>query len=172
VQAPYLVTGTGSSQPGGIVTGSGAGITAALTNAIASDEIISLYHAVNPAYRTDPSFGWVMNDSTLAAVRKLKDGQDNYLWKRPENFVEGAPETLLGKPIVIDLSMPSIATGQKPIVVGPLKKFKIRDVGTVRLKRMEERYGEYDQVGFIAFMRTDSKVLNAGTGPLKRLTMA
>ncbi|MGN6144430.1 MAG: phage major capsid protein, partial [Mesorhizobium sp.] len=70
----------GGSAPQGIVTGSSMGKTAAAAAALASDELIDLLHSVDPAYRASPKCRWQFNDTTLASVRKLKDGQGNYLW--------------------------------------------------------------------------------------------
>ena len=63
------------------MTNAGAGITAASATAITSDELIDLIHAVDPAYRNSPNTAMMMNDSTLKAVRKLKDSQNRYLGK-------------------------------------------------------------------------------------------
>ncbi|HET6491341.1 MAG TPA: phage major capsid protein, partial [Burkholderiales bacterium] len=76
-----LTTGTGSSQPDGIVTASGAGNTAASATTLDSDELLDLLHKVDPAYRGSPKVRWMFNDATLAAIRKLKDGNGNYLWQ-------------------------------------------------------------------------------------------
>jgi HK97 family phage major capsid protein len=75
-----LTTGSGSSDVEGIVTNSAAGVTAASATAVTADEIIDLVHSVDPAYRQSPNAAIMMNDSTLKAIRKLKDGNGNYLW--------------------------------------------------------------------------------------------
>jgi HK97 family phage major capsid protein len=171
-QETYLTTGTGSSQPGGVVTGSTLGVTAASAAAIAADELISLLHSVDPAYRRDPSCGFMMHDNIAAAVRKLKDSQNRYLWDM-DALKNGQPAMLLGKPVTINQSMQSsIATGTKTVLFGAYKKFKIRDVKAIRIRRLTERYADADQEGFIAFMRTDAKLLNAGTNPIKHLIQA
>ena len=69
-----LTTGSGSSDVEGIVTNSAAGVTAASATAVTADEIIDLVHSVDPAYRQSPNAAIMMNDSTLKAIRKLKDG--------------------------------------------------------------------------------------------------
>lgn len=169
--AAAMTTGTGSSQPAGIVTGSTSGKTAASATAIAADELIDLIHAVDPAYRVNPGVGFMAHDSVLAAIRKLKDGQSNYLWQ--PGYQNGQPDRLLGYPVYTNQNMASsIAANAKTVVFGDFKKFKVRMVSGVRLVRMDERYADYDQVGFVAFVRMDSKVLNAGTNPLKYLVQA
>lgn len=168
-QAVDFTTGTGSSQPQGIVTASTLGVTAASATAIAPDEIISLIHSVDPAYRQSPSFALMMADTTLAAIYKLKDGNGRYLYTPDAN---GGLGRIRGVPVVINPQMASIATGNKTVLAGDFSKFKIRDVNTVRFRRLEERYAELDQVGFIAFMRSDSHLMDAGTHPVKHLIQA
>jgi HK97 family phage major capsid protein len=164
-QETYFTTGTGTSQPQGAITGATLGKTAASPTAIAADEIVDLIHSIDPAYRTDPSMRLMMHDLVFAVIRKLKDGQGRYLFEEGNN---GAPDRIKGVQIAINMNMAStVATGNKTILAGPMKKFKIRDVNQIRMRRLEERYGELDQVGFVAFMRSDSKVLDAGTHPLK-----
>ncbi|HEX3152813.1 MAG TPA: phage major capsid protein [Gemmataceae bacterium] len=170
----YFTTGTGSSQPQGIVTGSTLGVTAASATAVTADELIDLFHSVDPAYRNDPSFGWMMKDSVLKVVRKLKDSNGRYLWSidMDTGITGPAPGTLLGAPLTINQSMASMTTGQKTIIVGAMSKFKVRDAGVVRIRRLVERYGDIDQIGYICFMRSDSHLLDAGQHPIKYLVQA
>lgn len=168
VQERLFTVGTGNGQPQGIVTASKLGKTTASGTAIAADEIIDLIHSVDPAYRRDPSFGLMMHDLILAVVRKLKDGQGRYLFEEGQN---GAPDRIKGARVNINQNMAStLATGNRTMLAGAFRKFKIRDVGVLRMKRLEERYAELDQLAFIGFMRSDSKLLDAGTGPVKNLT--
>lgn len=168
-EASYFTTGTGSSQPGGIVTGASAGITTASPTVIAPDEVLALIHSVDPAYRSAPDFALMMSDTVYQSMRSKKDGQGRYLFSNTGD----PPNTLFGKPVVVNVNMStSISAGEKVMLAGPMSKFKIRDAGPVRIMRLVERYADYDQVGFIAFKRSDSKVLDAGTHPLKLMTMA
>lgn len=170
VQERLFTVGTGNGQPQGIVTGAKLGKTTASATALAADEIIDLIHSVDPAYRRDPSFGLMMHDLILAVVRKLKDGQGRYLFEEGQN---GAPDRIKGARVNINQNMAStLATGNKTMLAGAFRKFKIRDVGVLRMKRLEERYAELDQLAFIGFMRSDSKLLDAGTGPVKFLQQA
>ena len=166
----YFVTGTGSSEPQGVVTGSSLGVTAASATAVTFDEIIDLINSVDPAYQASASFGLAMNNSTKAAIRKLKDSNGQYLWQA--GLTASDPDTILGKPVVVLQEMASIATGNKTILAGDMSKFVIRDAGPVRLARMDERYRDYDQTGFVAFSRVDSIVIDAGTNPIKHLIQA
>jgi HK97 family phage major capsid protein len=170
ITAQHFTTGTGSSQPQGVSVGASAGVTAAGAAAITTDELITLYHSVDPSYRNDPSFGWMMHDDIVLYVRKLKDANDQYLWQ--PGLQDSEPDRLLGKPVVVNNSMPALATGNVTVLVGAFSKFIIRDAGNIRLFRLEERYRDNDQTGFVAFSRHDSRVIDAGSGPIKKLTQA
>jgi HK97 family phage major capsid protein len=156
IQNTHFTTGTGTAQPQGIVTGATSGVTAAAVGTVTVDELVSLAHSVDPAYRSDRS-RWMMADSTLAAIRKLKDSQGHYLLE--PDVRAGIPNTLLGYPVVINNDMAAMATGVKSILFGDFTAgYVVRDVLDVRVIRMAERYADYFQVGFVAFMRSDGLV--------------
>lgn len=169
--AGYLATGTGTAQPEGITIGSAEGIVAASSTAITSDELIDMVHSVDPAYRRGSNVGWIFNDSTLAAIRKLKDSEGNYLWRPGLTLAE--PDLLLGFRYTIDQAMPSMGeVDNRVLVFGNLSKYVCRDHSMLRFYRLEERYRDFDQTGFVAFRRHDAKVVDAGTNPIKYLAMA
>ena len=122
-------TGSGSSTVNGVVTASTAGVTAAGVAAITSDELIDLYHSVGRAYRRNGT--WMMADSTAKYVRKLKDGDNQYLWQ--PGLSMGLPDTLFGAPVVTNDDMAALATGNKTVLFGDFSRYYIRDVGAVRL---------------------------------------
>ena len=175
-QAPYLATGTGASQPEGIVTGATLGITTASATAITFDELVRLEHSIDPAYRSMPGVGWLMHDQVKSYIRRIKDGNGRPLWVQGEFYtatLDGSPERLLSYPINICQEMDStVATTKKTVLFGLLSKFKVRRVRDVRLYRLVERFRDLDQDGFVAFQRIDSKVINAGTAPIKYLQQA
>ncbi len=158
-------TGTGAG-PEGITVGAATGVTTASATAIAADEVIELIHSVDPAYRMGA--GFMMHDNILLELRKLKDGEGNYLWQ--PGFQADVADRLLGYPITINQDMASaVTTTLKTIVYGQLTKYKIRDVGSIRLRRLVERYADSDQEGFVAFTRMDGRLVDAGTNPVKML---
>lgn len=163
-----FTTGTGAGQPEGIVVGSALGVTAAGASAITADEIIDLEHSVDPAYRDGASY--MFRDTVLAHLRKLKDSQNRYLWQAEYN--SGAPDTLNNRPYYVNQHMAALATAQKTVIFGQLSKYKIRRVNSVRMYRLEERYRQKDQDGFVAFVREDGGLLHAGTVPVKHLLQA
>ena len=168
----HFTVGTGSGQPNGIVTAATLGVTAASASAFTADEIIDLLHSVDPAYRSDPSMRWMFNDTTFKQIRKLKDGQSNYLWQ-PQDVRTGAPAQLLGHPYSVNQAMSDVGDSSpsgddRAIVVGAFNRFVVRRVRAWAMRRLTERYADYDQVGFIGFTRADSELID--TAAVKYLT--
>lgn len=162
-----LTTGTGSSAPNGIVTASAAGKTAASATAITSDEIIDLLHSVDPAYRTSPKAAFMFNDATLAAVRKLKDGDGNYLWQMG-NVQGGVPGSLLGYRYFVNQAMDSIAASKKVMLFGDLGKYYVRKVGGPVIGVMRERF--WPDMGIAGLIRFDGEL--AQSAAVKHLVTA
>lgn len=162
-----LTTGTGSSAPNGIVTASTLGKTAASATAIASDEIIDLLHSVDPAYRQSPKARFMFNDSTLGSIRKLKDGQGNYLWQMGD-VTTGQPGTLLGYRYSINQAMASIATGNKTMLFGDFGKFFVRKVGSPVIGVLRERF--WPDLGIAGLIRFDGEL--GDTAAVKHLIQA
>ena len=162
-----MTTGSGSSDVEGIVTNSALGKTAAGTAAITADEIIDLIHSVDPAYRASPNSAIMMNDSTLAAVRKLKDGDGNYLWQMG-NYQAGVPQSILGYPVVVNQAMDSLATAKKVMLFGDMSKFYVRKVGGPSLYVARERFAP--DFGLLGFVRFDGVLVN--TAAIKHLITA
>jgi HK97 family phage major capsid protein len=153
----HFTTGTGSSQPQGIVTGATSGVTAASTTAITSDELLDLIHSVDPAYRTSRA-KFMLSDTALKGVRKLKaSGTGEYLFQ--PSAQAGTPSTLFGSEYIVNQDMAVPATGVKSVLYGDFEAgYVIRLVKAFELIRMNERYADYGQVGFVAFDRADGLV--------------
>lgn len=134
-----LTTGTGTGAPNGIVTASSLGVTAAATGAITSDEIIDLVHSVDPAYRASPKVRFMFNDTTLAAIRKLKDGNGSYIWQMG-NIQTGEPGSLLGHPYSINQAMDSAAAAKKVMLFGDFGRYYVRRVGAPLIGVLKERF--------------------------------
>ena len=164
-----LTTGSGSSDVEGIVTNSGAGKVTAATNAVTSDEIIDLIHSVDPAYRTSAATAIMMNDSTLAAVRKLKDGNGNYLWQMG-NYQAGVPQNILGYNVVVNQAMAGLGDGvsSKAMLFGDMSKFYVRKVGAPSLYVARERFAP--DFGLLGYIRFDGVLVN--TAAIKHLATA
>lgn len=162
-----LTIGTGVNEPKGIMVAAGAGITAALATAIAADELIDLQHSVNAAYRRSPNCRWMFADTTLAAVRKLKDGQGNFLWAMGDVRV-GAPDLILGKPYSVNDDCAAIAASAKPVAFGDFSRYTVRKVGSPLIGTVRERF--WPKVGMAGLIRYDGDLLDANA--VKVLTMA
>jgi HK97 family phage major capsid protein len=163
-----LTTGTGSNQPNGIVTAAGAGITGAVST-ISFDNLIDLQHSVDPAYRRAPTTAFMFNDSTLQALRKIKDLEGNYIWQ-PASVATGAAATILGEQYVINQAMANIGASAVSVLYGDMQKFIVRRARPIDIKRLDERFAEADQVAFVGFVRVDSTILDSAA--IKKLTHA
>lgn len=152
----YLVTGTGSAQPAGIVTGA-TSVAAAGSITIIADDLIDLYHAPATAYRNNGAF--LMKDSTLKAVRKLKDSTSAYIWQ--PGLALGTPDTILGRPVFTDPNVAAIATTAKSVVFGDPRAFYVRMAGGVQVARSEDYAFNTDLVTFRFVMRVDSAVVDS-----------
>ena len=163
-------TGDDTNAPQGAVVGSTLGKTCASATAFTYDEIIEFFHSVDPSYRED--FTWMMHDTVLLYLKKLKDGEGNYLW-RSGNLANGVPATIEDKPYVINQHMAStVEASAKIILGGKFDAYKCREVNAVQLRRSDDLYIRSDQSVFLAFMRFDGGLLDAGTHPLKHMIMA
>lgn len=164
----YGTTGNGANEPEGIVTGASQGKETASQTVFTAAELIDMQHSIDPAYRNGAA--WMMHDTILAAVRKLQDSQNRFYINFIDGLREGVPDRLLGQPIFINQSMASTqAQSAKIMLYGQLSKYKVRRVNAVRMYRLQERYRDNDQDGFVAFVRMDGKLLNAGVAPVKYL---
>jgi HK97 family phage major capsid protein len=170
----HFTTGSGASQPGGVVTGATLGYTAGNsttsgeTTAVTYDDLVELEHSVDPAYRKAARF--MMSDSALKVVKKLKDGIGRPLWMAGLAVKE--PDTINSYPYVINQDMAVPAASAKSVLFGDFSNYFIRRVAGVQVLRLTERYAELNQVGFLAFQRWDGQLVDAGTHPIKYLQNA
>ena len=151
-------TGDGSGKPQGVLADKGGaeiGVTAASATAITSDELLDLYYSLFSPYRKKAV--WVVNDSTIKAIRKLKDNNGQYLWQ--PGLIANAPDTILGRPVKTSAFMPSIAAGAKSIIFGDFNYYWIADRQGRTFKRLNELYATTGQVGFLASQRVDGKLI-------------
>lgn len=165
-----ITTGTGANQPRGVMLDATLGKTTAGAAAITQTELVDLVHSVDYAYRANAS--WSMHDNVTAALRKLVDSDGRLIWQG--SLSEGQPDRLLGYPVnPPNNAMDStVATTKKTVLFGDHKKIKVRQVREIRLRRLVERFADTDQEGFVAFLRMDSRLLDAGTAPIKYLQQA
>ena len=151
-------TGNGTGKPLGILATTGGaetGVTAAAADKITMDEVIDLFYSLRAPYRRNAVF--IMNDATVKALRKLKDGQGQYLWQ--PSITAGTPDTILNRPVYTSGFMPTLATGNKTILFGDLGYYWVADREGRSFKRLNELYAPTGQVGFLASQRVDGKLI-------------
>ncbi len=162
-----LTVGDGTGDPNGVATASSLGKTAAATAAITADEIIDLLHSVNSAYRRSPKARFMFADTTLAAIRKLKDGQGNYLWQMGD-VKTSQPGTLLGYAYSINDDMDSLAAAKKVMLFGDFSKYFVRKVGSPVIGVLRERF--WPDLGIAGLIRFDGEL--GDTAAIKHLITA
>lgn len=151
-------TGDGSGKPTGILAATGGaqlGVTTAGSTAITLDEVLDLFYSLKAPYRNKSVF--IMNDSTVKAIRKLKDGQGQYLWQ--PSIQAGTPDTILNRPLYTSSYVPAIAAGAKTIALGDFSYYWVADRQGRVFKRLNELFAVTGQVGFVATQRVDGKLI-------------
>jgi HK97 family phage major capsid protein len=169
----HFTTGTGTGQPTGVVTGATAGKVGLTgqTLTVIYDDLIDIVHAVDPGYRMNPTARFMLADSSLKVIKKLKDTTGRPLWMPYEGAVidpaKKNPDTIMGYPYTINQDMAAMAANAKSIIFGDFEKYKIRRVMEMTILRLTERYAEFGQVGFLVFARYDGQLVDAGTHPIQ-----
>lgn len=163
----HFTTGTGTGQPRGIMTGAALGKTGTTgqTTTVIYDDLVDLEHSVNRAYRMSRRCGWMMADSSLKVVRKIKDSQGRPIFVPgyEMNVPGGAPDTLLGRAITINDDVAAMAANARSIAFGDFSKYVIRRVMDLTLFRMtDSAFTLNGQVGFVAFQRLGGNLIDAG----------
>ena len=152
--------GDGTGKPTGIFNatgGAGVGITAASATALTIDEIMDLFYSLKAPYRKNAAF--VTNDTTVKVIRKLKDGNGQYLWQ--PSVTAGQPDTLLNRPLKTSAYVPGIAAAAKVVAFGDFGYYWVADRQGRSFQRLNELYAATGQVGFKATQRVDGKLILA-----------
>ena len=149
-----FIIGDGDGKPTGIFTAEKEDVTAKGT-AITFDDVMDLYYSLRAPYRNKAV--WILNDSTVKALRKLKDGNGNYIWQ--PSIREGEPDKILNRPYYTSIYAPEIETGKKVLAFGDFSYYWIADRQGRSFKRLNELYAPNGQVGFLASQRVDGKLI-------------
>jgi HK97 family phage major capsid protein len=164
----YFTTGTGSGQPNGIVTAAASGKvgTTGQTVTVIYDDLVDLVHSVDPAYRNLGRCKFMMNDSSLKVIRKLKDTAGRPIFLPGYDGLGGSfPDTLLGYPIQINQDIAVMAANAKSILFGDFTFYKIRDAMDIQMFRFDDSaYIKLGQIGFLAWMRSGGNFVDVGGG--------
>jgi len=153
-----FLLGDGTGKPLGILAATGGGqtgVTTAAAAAITLDEILDLFYSLKAPYRNKAVF--VMNDSTVKAIRKLKDSTGQYLWQ--PSIQAGTPDSILNRPLYTSAYMPGIEAAAKSVVFGDFSYYWVADRQGRVFKRLSELFAVTGQVGFMATQRVDGRVI-------------
>ena len=153
-----FINGDGIKKPLGIFAATGGGevgVTTSSATAISADELVNLVYSLKRPYRKNAAF--IINDQTLGAIRKLKDGNGAFMWQPA--LVAGEPDRLLGYPVYTSAYVPTIASGANVIAFGDFSYYNIGDRGTRSFSELKELYAGNGMVGFVAKERVDGKLV-------------
>lgn len=153
-----FLNGDGVGKPLGIFAENGGGQVAITTNtqsSITADEIINLVHSLKRPYRKNAKF--IMNDQTIALIRKLKDNNGAYLWQ--PSLQAGEPDRLFGYPVYTSAYVPTVAAGKPVIAFGDFSYYNIGDRGVRSFDQLRELFAGNGMVGFLAKERVDGKLV-------------
>ena len=153
-----FINGTGTGQPLGILAATGGadvGVTAKSATAITADELIDLIYSLKRPYRKSAAF--LLNDQTLAAIRKLKDNYGQYLWQ--PSLQAGEPDRILGYAAYTSPYFPAVAAGKAAVAFGDFSYYNIGDRGTRSFAELKELFAGNGMVGFVAKERVDGKLV-------------
>ena len=153
-----IITGNGTHKPTGLLhatLGAETGVTAAAVAAITADELIDLQHSLKSGYRRKAAY--IMNDATIKLLRKLKDGNGQFLWQ--PGLLLGQPDTLLNQKVLTSNYMPLPAAGNKAILYGDYNYYWLADREGRSLQRLNELYAANDQIGFKITQRVDGRLI-------------
>ncbi|MBR6712114.1 MAG: phage major capsid protein [Selenomonadaceae bacterium] len=150
-----FLNGDGSGKPTGLFT------TAALAAnnpiettgaALVGNDIIDLAYALKRPYRRNAAF--IVNDATLATIRKLKDQNQAYLWQ--PSYQAGEPDRLFGYPVYTSAYAPLAASGTAFLAFGDFSYYNIGDRGTRSVRELRELFAGNDMTGFLMLERVDA----------------
>ena len=151
-------TGDGKGKPLGILAKTGGaevGVTAAGAAAFTADELFDLFYSLKAPYRKSAVF--LMNDTSVKALRKLKDSNGQYLWQ--PSLTAATPDTLMGRPVYTSSFMPAMEAGAKSVLFGDLSYYWVADRQGRSIRRRGERYAPTGQGGFLATPREAGKLV-------------
>lgn len=168
----HFTTGTGTGQPRGIVTAASLGKTGTTgqTLSVIYDDLVDLEHSVDPAYRRMAGAGFMMHDTSLRVVRKIKDtqGRPIFVPGYEQGNPGGAPDRLLNRPIYINQDMPVMAANAKSILFGAYRKYVIRRVMDLTMWRFtDSAFSRLGQVGYLAMQRIGGNLVDVSGSSVK-----
>jgi HK97 family phage major capsid protein len=162
-----LVSGSGTSEPTGFMTSATIGVTGTTTGQSGAPQyvdLVDLMYSVIAPYRSSRSCYWIMRDATVGSLRKLRDTTGQPIWQ--PSIQVGAPDLLLGKPIVTDPFMPAVVTGAQSVAFGDFSQYFVRMVGGIRFEQSNDFLFDSDMIAYRAVLRGDGALVDL-TGAIK-----
>lgn len=161
----HYTTGTGTGQPFGIAARASSGKvgTTGQTLTVIYDDLVDLFYSINAAYRASGNTAFMTNDASLAIIRKLKDSSNRPIFvpSWDASLTGATPDTIMGRPVVVNNDVATMAANAKSIFFGDFSKFIIRDVAGMSIRRFDDSaFALNGQVGFCGWMRTGSNLLD------------
>ena len=151
-----LINGT-KDKIAGLQAGITQKVVAAGAAAVTADELIDLQESVPDAYQAGAV--WIMNRKTRTAIRKLKDGDGNYLLNRDATARWGY--TLFGKDVYTSDSVPAMAAGKTAVYYGDMSGLAVKLAEQVSVQVLREKYATQHVVGVVGWIEIDAQVENA-----------
>lgn len=145
-----FLNGDGTGKPTGVFHQTNGGTYLTEVATLKADDIINLIHALKRPYRKGA--GFILNDKTIAAIRKLKDNNGAYMWQ--PSYQVGEPDRLLGYPVYTSQFAP-----ENKIAFGDFSYYNIGDRGTRSFKQLTELFAGNGMIGFVAKERVDGKLI-------------
>ncbi len=155
------MTGSGAGQPLGLFTASSLGISTSrdvstdnTTTALTADGLINAKYSLKGQYWSRPGTRWVFHRDAMKMIRKLKDGNGQYIWQA--GLSSDQPDRLLEVPIIMSEYAPNtFTTGLYVGLIGDMSFYWIADCINFQIKRLVELYAETNQIGFIVRKESD-----------------
>lgn len=162
----HAITGTGTGQPRGIVLDATVGVTGGtgVVGVPTADNLIDLYYSVIPPYRNSQSAAWIIKDSSVGALRKIKDTTGQYIWS--PGLTSNSTDTLLGKTVITDPGVAGTGLNAKSVIFGDISQYFVRMVNGIRFERSDDYAFNTDLVTFRALLRADGALVDL-TGAVK-----
>lgn len=146
-----FLNGDGKGKPTGIFDATHGGhVAGTLSAALKSDDLFDVIYGLKRPYRKNAAF--IMNDATLAQIRKLKDNNGAYIWQ--PSYQAGEPDRVLGYKVNTSAYAPTDA-----ISFGDYKYYNIGDRGTRSFKQLNELFAGNGMIGMVAKERVDGKLI-------------
>lgn len=159
-----LLVGTSQKSAGALSTTTN--LVAGSTTAISADKLIELQAKIPTAYQANAC--WTMHPSTFTSLRKVKDGNGQYLLQN--DFSQAFPYSILGKPVYLSDNMPVIAENAKAVLYGDYAGLAVNMREDISIQVLLEKYATMHAVGIVSWFEFDSEVMDHQK--LATLTMA